>query len=150
HASASEGMGPLLAAVASQLDGERLTRSGHTDQEQERVGELIGDLLLRANRSAVSRLADAAFGLRLNQLADGLPDMLRSILLSVPHFPGNRYHAHDRRSARAFAAQLGFAEPEPERLRVAILTDTVDDVNGVALGLRRLAASARSAEYDLR
>ncbi|HWO19905.1 MAG TPA: glycosyltransferase [Kofleriaceae bacterium] len=47
------------------------------------------------------------------------------------------------RAQRAAAAAT--REAAPAAPRIAIVTDTVDDINGVALGLRRLVAAARRA-----
>jgi len=61
----------------------------------------------------------------------------------MPALLGARWHAHDILSARRYGAGLGVATPRRPSPRVAVLTDTVDDVNGVAIGLRRLRRAAR-------
>jgi glycosyltransferase involved in cell wall biosynthesis len=150
-ASAKEGdANASLGARLAAIDWSEIWRNGHTDMGQQQIGRMLDELLLDMNRGAVGKLADAGFGFDLNGLAEGLPNVLRLLLLSLPALLGNRYHAHDRGGARRFAAALGFAsdcaESEP---RVAILTDTVDDLNGVALGLRRLSAAAAAERYTI-
>jgi glycosyltransferase involved in cell wall biosynthesis/predicted metal-dependent phosphoesterase TrpH len=146
------GLTAVLAERMRGVDWGEIWRSGHTDAGQESIGRLLSSLMLDMNRGAVGQTAKAAFGMSLDGLAESLPDLLRVLLLSLPSFLGNRYHARDRAGARRFAAELGFPLPDEAGAgpRVAIVTDTVDDVNGVALGLRRLVDGARAQGHSAR
>ncbi|MCA9674566.1 MAG: glycosyltransferase family 1 protein, partial [Myxococcales bacterium] len=62
----------------------------------------------------------------------------------------HRYNVRDRRGADRFAAELGAGRAGNPRPRVAVFTDTIDHVNGVAIGLRRLLGEARRGGLDLR
>jgi glycosyltransferase involved in cell wall biosynthesis len=82
----------------------------------------------------------------LGGLADRLGWLLGSAAMVAPYLAAAGYHASEAR----FAAQVGaefFGQPMPEEgpVRVAMLTDTYDELNGVAVTMRRLAArSART------
>jgi glycosyltransferase involved in cell wall biosynthesis len=138
------GVSASVSERVAAIEWPEVWRRGHTDAGQHQIGRTIDGMLLDVYRGAVGRLAAAAGDIDLNGVTDAVPDVLRTVLLSLPAFLAPRYHARDRAGARRFAAQLGFGEPgdDVEAPRVAILTDTVDDINGVALGLRRLMRAA--------
>jgi len=64
------------------------------------------------------------------------------IALEAPFMPAVRPVRGPARDAAPATAPAATAAPAP---RVAIVSDTVDDINGVALGLRRLVAAANRA-----
>lgn len=141
---------PLFAAATREGVGfSSLARAAHTDDEQARLTRVLDGALLVAGRAAVTELADAAAARALARAADAVPDVLRCALLSLPYVLGARYQGADRATARRLADQLGFTPPRDEAPRVAVITDTIDDVNGVALGLRRLAVATRKAGLPL-
>jgi glycosyltransferase involved in cell wall biosynthesis len=160
---APAGLSPALsatlgkyAALAGEVQDDEgafdflgLTAHGHTDPTQEQLAELVESVLVRSSREAASTVVEEAAASRLVELADALPALAKAVTVALPAILGARWHGHDIQSARRFSAGLGFAE-RSEPPRVAILTDTVDDTNGVSIGLRRLARAAQAAGHDLR
>lgn len=164
HESAEEGPSPALAATLSRyaeliataqegdgpFDFGGLLSSGHTDPTQAQLSRLVESVLVRSSREAAGEVKDELLAARLVELADKIPALLKAITVALPAILGARWHGHDIQSARRFSSELGFAERTRETPRVAILTDTVDDTNGVSIGLRRLAAAAVAGGHDLR
>ena len=101
--ASKDGTAALMARLA-QIDWAHIWRTGHTDEGQQHIGRMLDEILLDMNRGAVGKLANAGFALDLDGLAEALPNVLRMLLLSLPSYLGNRYHAHDRSGARTFAA----------------------------------------------
>jgi glycosyltransferase involved in cell wall biosynthesis len=101
-------------------------------------------------RGALSAAGDALAAGRVGDAADTLGALAKAFALELPYLLAHRFHARDRRSARRFARDLGANGGEIRPLRVAVFTDTIDDVNGVALGLRRLQQAANRLDLDLR
>ncbi len=140
----------VLEASGERIDWNELWDKGHTDAYQTKLLHALTQLLVKLHRTALGNLADATERLNIPEMTERIPDILKVMAISIPYLLGNRYHAHDRRSARRFTAELGFAPPTYRNPRVAVLTDTIDDVNGVAIGLRRLANTARQEQFDMR
>lgn len=161
---ADEGPSPALAATISKyaeliataqedegpFDFGGLLSSGHTDPTQAQLSRLVESVLVRSSREAAGDVKDELLAARLVELADKIPALIKAITVSLPAILGARWHGHDIQSARRYSSELGFAERAREAPRVAILTDTVDDTNGVSIGLRRLAAAAVAGGQDLR
>ncbi|HXI54934.1 MAG TPA: glycosyltransferase [Polyangia bacterium] len=145
-----EQLATMVMESGVSLDLGELRRTGHTDATQTKMADVLETVLLRTGRQSLGAVAGALGAVRPAEAIDALPDLVRSLLLAVPALAGGRYHAHDRRTARAFAADLGYGIDGGRPLRVAVLSDSLDEVNGVALGLRRLAERARRAGRDLR
>jgi glycosyltransferase involved in cell wall biosynthesis len=164
EAAMEDGPSPALAATLSRyaeliataqddegpFDFGGLLASGHTDPTQAQLSRLVESVLVRSSREAAGDVKDELLAARLVELADKIPALLKAITVSLPAILGARWHGHDIQSARRYSSGLGFAERARETPAVAILTDTVDDTNGVSLGLRRLAAAAVAGGHDLR
>ena len=135
---------PPQSALAS------LPARGHTDQTQAHLSRLLESVLVTTGRDAFGPFIQALSTMRPIELADSLPALVKNIVAAMPALLGARWHAHDILSARRYGAGLGLETPALASPRVAVLTDTVDDVNGVALGLRRLREAATAAGHDLR
>ena len=128
-----------------------LPAHGHTDETQAHLSYLLEEVLVRTGRDAFAPFVEALSGLQLIELADSLPALVKSLIAALPALLGARWHAHDILSALRYGGGLGAAgRAAGAAPRVAVLTDTVDDVNGVALGLRRLRQAAVAAGHDLR
>lgn len=141
---------PLFTAAAREgVSFSMLAAAGHTDETQAKLTRVVDGALLAANRAAINTLADASDDRAIARAVDAVPDVLRGALLSLPYILGARYQGADRATARTMARQLGFGGDAPANPRVAVITDTIDDVNGVALGLRRLAAASQRAGLPL-
>jgi glycosyltransferase involved in cell wall biosynthesis len=135
-----------LGKAGTSFDG--LWTEGHTNAFQERVREAAEGVLVETWRDAVGKIAGAVSGGRVAEAADGLPALVKSLFLELPYLLANRYHVRDRSGAHRFADELG-AGGGKKNPRVAIVTDTLDSVDGVAIGLRRLVGEARAAGREL-
>ena len=102
------------------------------------------------NRLTLATAVAASLAAIAPAAADGLPAFAKNLLFELPYLLAHRYHLRDRRGADRFAGELGLRPVTKARPRVAVFTDTLDDVNGVALGLRRLQREATRAGLDLR
>ena len=142
--------GELLASTDTDLDLGALSREGHTDAAQGKLYQALETVLVQSWREALGNLKDSLTASRPADFADRIPDLLKAVFMAIPYLAGGRAFAHDRREARGFADRMGVPLPTAGRLKVAVLTDTVDEINGVALGLRRLAGEARRLDLDLR
>jgi len=127
-----------------------LAARGHTDQTQAQLGRLLEAVLVTTGREALTPFIQALSTMRPIELADSLPALVKNVVAAMPALLGARWHSHDILSARRYTAGLGLVPPVVTSPRVAVLSDTVDDVNGVALGLRRLRQAALAAGHDLR
>lgn len=135
-----------LAAAATSTSP--LWHSGHLGPVQDLVRDQIEPRLAEAWRGRFGALFDAVVAGRWSRAAEALPALVNGFLLEMPYVLAHRYHARDRRGAHRFAAALS-AGAAPSATRVAVFSDTLDDVNGVALGLRAVHAEARRAGLDL-
>jgi glycosyltransferase involved in cell wall biosynthesis len=140
----------VLGESGLELDLESLLREGHGDRAQNELHAALETVLVRSGREAFTELMGSLTASRPADFADRLSEVIKAVLMGVPYLAGGRAFAHDRLAARTFADQLGVPEEAPAAPRVAVLSDTVDELNGVALGLRRLATQARRAGFDLR
>ena len=100
-------------------------------------------------RNALEGILGAIGQGKLGAAADGVPAVLKALALELPYLLAHRYIQRDRRGAARFAAELGGWPRTCSRPKVAVFSDTVDHVNGIAVGLRRLAAESRRAGLDL-
>jgi hypothetical protein len=123
---------------------------GHTDATQAHLAHLLEAVLVKTGREAFAPFVQALTKMHPIELADSLPAIVKSLVAAMPALLGARWHAHDILSARRYGSGLGVANPPVQSPRVAVLTDTIDDVNGVAIGLRRLRRAALAAGHDLR
>jgi len=133
----------------AKLAVERLGAIGHTDDHQALMRGVAERMLVDQWRTALHGVIDPATRGRVAEAADGVPGVLRTLALELPYLLAHRYVARDRRGAGRFAAELGARQLGRKRPRVAVFTDTIDDVNGVALGLRRVVAEARRNDLEL-
>jgi glycosyltransferase involved in cell wall biosynthesis len=140
----------VLVANGGDLDLGALSRAGHTDAAQGKLYQALETVLVHSGRDALGSLMLALEQSKPADFADRLPDLFKAAFFAVPYLAGGRAFAHDRREARAFADRMGVPLAEARMPRVAVLSDTVDEVNGVALGLRRLAGQAIQQGLDLR
>ncbi len=146
---------PLWSALLDDRPGAEgdtdsaLWRSGHTTIAQDLLREHIEPRLVEAWRGRLTKLLGPLGQGRWTAAAEALPPIVNALVLELPYVLAHRYHARDRRGANRFAAELRGMTPAPHA-RVAVFSDTIDDVNGVAFGLRAVHAEARRAGYDLR
>lgn len=132
------------------FDIEDAILKGHEDSTQDQIHEIIDRILVRANRDALKTLAEAVTGGQISAAADALPDLVKLLVLSIPYLSGVAVYGREGRKAHKYCRDLGVPLDEKPNPRVAILCDTLDDIQGVSVGLRRLAAQAKSEGLDLR
>jgi glycosyltransferase involved in cell wall biosynthesis len=152
HDSAASQLWSVLfddRAGAAGDAGSLLSRSGHTTIAQDFVRDQVEPRLVEAWRGRFAALFESLGQGRWSRAAEALPAIVNGLLLELPYVLAHRYHARDRRGANRFAAELHGAASAPG-VRVAVFTDTIDDINGVALGLHAVHAEARRAGFDLR
>ncbi len=137
-----------------------LWRRGHTDEHQQHISNAAEIALVRQWRGATAVLADQLRAGRVADAADAIPELLKLTLAELPYILSYRYFGRDRRTARELSPQIfpgsstaassatasASATTSP---RVAIVSDTTDDTNGVAIGLARLVERARALGYSL-
>lgn len=119
-----------------------------TEGNKEEIHRQINDLARRTMRSALGgatqELVEAIGVLDLDHVARMLPQVLQLLLLHVPYYLGFRYFYQDRRRAMALHESIGVGFTPKETMSVAIFVDTLEDVNGVTLGLRRMTRELRA------
>lgn len=139
----------FTAAARERVTLDLLRNAGHTDEVQRQLLKVAEGSLIQGGRDTLGALMDNISNQRLAAVADALPDVLRTMLLAVPYILGTRYQAADRGTALGIVDALGITRERTTPPRVAIVTDVIDSIDGVSLGLRRLAAAARRAELPL-
>lgn len=132
------------------IDFGGLHARGHTDALQGQLAQLVEAVLVRSSRQALTEMTEQLLAARPVEFADKLPALVKAITVALPAILGARWHGHDIQSARRYSAELGFPDRGRPSPRVAVLTDSIDDLNGVSLGLRRLQRAARAVGHDLR
>jgi glycosyltransferase involved in cell wall biosynthesis/predicted metal-dependent phosphoesterase TrpH len=140
--------GQLIGSSGISVDFASLAREGHTQESHDKLHGLLEHVLVNSSRQALSTIKAALQSANLMGAADGVSEVLKSVLLGAPEMLSIRSFAFDRRSARSLAARLAGVDSGERPLRIAVLSDTIDETNGVAIGLRRLLTQARAAGLD--
>ncbi|MEM9490784.1 MAG: glycosyltransferase, partial [Myxococcota bacterium] len=125
------------------ISRDELSSHGHTSAYQDELYNHVEPALVGGWRSAFEGLLGALGHGRVTEAADGVSDLIKSLLFELPYILAHRWHVRDREVANRLYKSFDFNRPLAKSVRVAILTDTIDDVDGVAIGLRRLHAEAR-------
>jgi glycosyltransferase involved in cell wall biosynthesis/predicted metal-dependent phosphoesterase TrpH len=139
-----------LNGSASAFSRLAIERGGHRDDVQRTLRTAAEAALVGGWRDSVGAMAAALETGRVAEAADAVGELVKAALLELPYLLSHRFFVRDRAGAEQFAASLAQRRSTGAPPRVAILTDTADHVNGVALGLRRLLAAARRYDFDLR
>jgi len=129
---------------------EALWNTGHLTPQQELMRAAAELALSGSWRKALGGVIEPVKQGQIGVAADGVPALLRTLALELPYLLAHRYHVRDRRGADRFATELGACQLGKARPKVAVFTDTIDHVNGVAIGLRRLLAEAQRDGVDLK
>jgi glycosyltransferase involved in cell wall biosynthesis len=149
-------MSPLLkrllpAAMATMANDDAaaqaswLAAEGHTPEVHDDLYKMIHGTLLRAFRASFSAVKTSVESFDPEPIIDELPTLLRLALFNIPYYFGFRFFYGERRRARALYDSLTLEDSiEPER-RVAMFCDTLDNVDGVSIGLRRAVRELRQA-----
>lgn len=138
----------LFEQGGGRLDLEEIKEHGHTQEFQDLLLGFAEPALVKGWREVMTTTFGAAFQGRVAEVADGVAEMIKATMLELPYILSYRYHTRDRRKAHGFYESFGLNQGKG-KLRVAIVTDTLDEINGVALGLRRLHAEARRAGLEI-
>jgi glycosyltransferase involved in cell wall biosynthesis len=134
-----------LATKEVPLSGEWLAAEGHTPEVHEDLYGVMFGSLLRAFRASFGTVREAAERVDFEPIIDEIPTMVRLLMLNMPYYFGFRFFNAERRRARVLHASLGLPDTTETEPKVAIFCDTLDNVDGVALGLRRLSKELRDA-----
>lgn len=132
-----------LAECEKMVTPQRVIEEGHRPEIHDEIYELIHKSLLRAFRSSFDTVGAGVKNFDPEVLIDEIPTLLRLALFNIPYYFGYRFFYGERRRADAFYSWLELPEPIEQPRSVAIFSDTLDDINGVALGLRRIVREMR-------
>jgi len=138
-----------LAEAEALPTPDQVKSKGHMPEVHAQIYKLVQGALLRAFRASAEQIRDAAKTADLEPIIDELPTLIRLMLFNIPYYFGIRYFYGERRRARTLYDGLGFANPLPRRERVALFCDTLDNVDGLSIGLRRLVRELRDDGRDV-
>src|SRR5690606_13639001 len=124
--------------AGGRIDLEEIKAHGHTQMYQDLLLGFAEPALVKGWREVLGNTFGAMSQGRVAEVADGVAEMIKATMLELPYILSYRFHTRDRRKAHGFYESFGLGDPGYGDMRVAIMTDTVDEINGVALGLRRL------------
>ncbi|ACY18047.1 glycosyltransferase [Haliangium ochraceum] len=158
----------LFEQGGGRLDFDEMKEKGHQSSFQDMLVRMAEPALVHGWREVLGGFFGAAFGGRFGEAADAVSQVLKASMFDVPYIMAYHGFAQDRLAAerlyRDLAAQLADAKgteadgskdkagatgSAPRNMRVAVISDTLDHVNGVALGLRRLHAQAQRSGLEL-
>ncbi len=132
-----------LADMDTFPDFKKLLANGHKPETHDEIYSLVQNSLLRAFRSSTDAMKDAVETVDLEPLIDELPTLIRLTLLNLPYYFGIRFFYGERRRARGLYESLELPQALGQGNRVAILCDTLDNVDGLSINLRRLVNEMR-------
>jgi glycosyltransferase involved in cell wall biosynthesis/predicted metal-dependent phosphoesterase TrpH len=140
---------PAALATMAETDAAAqaswLVAEGHTPEAHEDLYKMIHGTLLRAFRASFAAVKTSIEKMDPEPIIDELPTLVRLALLNMPYYFGFRFFYGERRRARALYDSLALEDAiDPER-RVALFCDTLDNVDGVSIGLRRAVKELRQA-----
>ena len=123
--------------ATEKLAGAMVSLAAHADAER-------GGTAIPAALAAVAGELRAA---GLSDLASALGPLALEGALALPHLGAAGYHAAERRFAERMGGEFFGAELEDRGpVRAVMLTDTYDEINGVAGAMRRLSDFAARAQ----
>lgn len=129
---------------------EDLIVNSHTDPVNSAIGELGREIARGVFREFTADLVEGIKRFDLEKTFDAVPGLLTALSLSLPYLFGYRYTVRDQSTAERIATTMGCDADDLGGCRVAIFTDTGFDINGVAIGLRRLVWDMRKIGGDAR
>ncbi|MBK8260855.1 MAG: glycosyltransferase [Nannocystis sp.] len=139
----------IPAALETFAEAERLVTpqrvldEGHRPEIHDEIYDLINKSLLRAFRASFDQVRAGVRSFDPEVLIDEIPTLLRLTLFNIPYYFGYRFFYGERRRADAFYSWLELSAPIERPRNVAIFSDTIDEFNGVSLGLRRIVREMR-------
>ncbi|HFE44213.1 MAG TPA: glycosyltransferase [Nannocystis exedens] len=138
-----------VIGAKKQVTRERVFAEGHTPGIHDEIFELIHESLLKAFRASFEQLRAGAVDVDLETMIDEVPTLIRLTLFNMPYYFGYRFYFQERRRADVFYQWLELPKPLEKPQTVAIFTDTLDEVNGVNLGLRRIVRELRKSGREV-
>ncbi len=125
------------------FDPQLIATQGHTDEAQEMMGRLARGIINKLFEKFLGDFVEAVGDIDFEDAIDKVPGLLSAASLIIPYLFGYRFQVRDREESERLVAELGFGWNHERKLKVAVFTDTGYEVNGVALGLRRMVTSLR-------
>jgi glycosyltransferase involved in cell wall biosynthesis len=116
---------------------------GHTPALHREVYGLIHGAMLRAFRACAARLEASVHAIDLEAIVDEIPTLIRLTMLNLPYYFGFRFFNGERRRGWALYESLELPAPVARGERAAVFCDTLDNVDGVSIGLRRIVHEMR-------
>lgn len=138
-----------LAESEKLPDVKRILANAHKPEVHDEVYNLIQATLLRSFRASAEAVQVAAKTADLEPIIDELPTFIRLMLFNLPYYFGIRYFYGERRRSRALYEGLALSEPLPPHHRVAVFCDTLDNVDGVSIGLRRMVSFLKQSDKEV-
>lgn len=133
-----------LAEAESLPSPSRIRESGHRPEIHDEIYGLVQTALLRAFRSSTDQIREAVENADPEPIIDELPTLLRLMMFNMPYYFGIRFFYGERRRARGLYESLELPNSLRSGKRVAILCDTLDNVDGLSINLRRLVSEMRA------
>lgn len=134
-----------IAEAEKMVTPQRVIEEGHKPEIHDEIYDLVHNSLLRAFRSSFDQVGAAVRNFDPEVLIDEIPTLLRLALFNIPYYFGYRFFYGERRRADAFYSWLELPAPLEKPRSVAVFSDTIDEINGVSLGLRRIVREMRRA-----
>jgi len=123
----------------------RAMTEAHTPQFHDELYDLIQTSLLSGLRDSVDKFKAGVHEGDPEALIDEVPTLIRLGLFNLPYYFGFRFFHGERRRAWALYESLELGEAVPRASKAAVFCDTLDNVDGVNLGLRRIVAEMRDS-----
>ncbi len=133
----TEGFDPVL-----------IKERAHTDEAQDMMARLARNIINGLFRKFLGDFVEAVSAIDFEDGIDKVPGLLSAASLLIPYLFGYRFQVRDRNEAERLVAELGFGWDPERRCKVAVFTDTGYEVNGVALGLRRMVSAMRELGHE--
>jgi glycosyltransferase involved in cell wall biosynthesis len=131
------------------FDPALISKLGHTDEGQDMMARLAREILNNLFKKFLGDLVEAVGAIDIEDGIDKVPGLLSAATLIIPYLFGYRFQVRDRNESERLVAELGFGWDRERKCKVAVFTDTGYEVNGVALGLRRMVTSLRELGHDV-
>ena len=138
-----------LAEAETLPNPAKIRAEGHRPEVHDEVYKLIQNSLLRAFRASADQIQTAVQTSDLEPIIDELPTLIRLMLFNLPYYFGIRFFYGERRRARSLYEALALPEQLGRKQKVAILCDTLDNVDGLSIGLRRLVNEMRESGKEV-
>ena len=133
----------VLAQCEQFPSAERVRADGHRPELHDEIYDLVHATLLGAFRATFAEIKKGVENKDPEPIIDELPTLLRLALFNLPYYFGFRFFNGERRRARALYDSLELTEPTEAPTKVALFCDTIDNVDGLNLGLRRIVKELR-------